>query len=92
VIVLDSDSQDFGGFNRLAPARSIFFPVMREKWQNRDNFVQLYIPNRTAIVLCAEENLARNGLHINGRGAPKVPVETVKTETAAAVTDAAQLL
>ena len=70
MIILDSDAADFGGFNRLAPARSIFFPVMHEKWQNRDYFIQLYIPNRTAIVLCAEENLAKYGLNINGRGAP----------------------
>jgi len=69
VMLLDSDSWDFGGFNRLAPAKNIFFPVMREKWQNREHFIQLYIPNRTAIVLCAEENLAKYGLTINGRGA-----------------------
>lgn len=67
--MLDSDSWEFGGFNRLDPARKIFFPVMKERWQNRENFIQLYIPNRTAIVLCAEENLERYGLNINGRGA-----------------------
>ena len=69
MILLESDSDTFGGFNRLAPAHNIFFPVMREKWQNRANFVQLYIPNRTAIVLCAEENLAKHGWSVNGRGA-----------------------
>jgi hypothetical protein len=45
---------------------------MKEKWQNRNNYIQLYIPNRTAIVLCAEENLAKYGLTVNGR--PVVPV------------------
>jgi len=66
---MDSDAQEFGGFNRLAPAHKIFFPIIHEPWQNRPNFIQLYIPNRTAIVLCAEENLAKYGLNINGRGA-----------------------
>jgi hypothetical protein len=42
--------------------------VHRSKWQNRDNYIQLYIPNRTAIVLCAEENFEKYWLNINGRG------------------------
>jgi hypothetical protein len=71
--LLDSDNHEFGGFNRLEPARKIFFPVIREGWQNRPNCIQLYIPNRTAIVLCAEENLSKYGLNINGRGS-KNPV------------------
>jgi len=62
VIVLESDATEFGGFNRLAPAREIRFPVMREKWNNRDNYIQLYIPHRTAIILCAVENLEKYGL------------------------------
>jgi hypothetical protein len=71
--LLDSDSHEFGGHNRLEPAHKIFFPVIRERWQNRENCIQLYIPNRTAIVLCAEENLERYGLQINGKGA-KTPI------------------
>jgi 1,4-alpha-glucan branching enzyme len=67
-MVMDSDAWDFGGFNRLAPAKNIFYPVKHEKWQNRENYVQVYIPNRTAIVLCAEENLAKYKLNIGGRG------------------------
>jgi 1,4-alpha-glucan branching enzyme len=80
VILLDSDAAEFGGFNRLAPAKGVFFPVMREKWQNRENFIQLYIPHRTAIVLCAEENLAKYGLNINGRGAKEPTVNEVLAE------------
>jgi hypothetical protein len=77
--VLDSDWHVYGGFNRLEPAHKIFFPVIRERWQNRDNFIQLYIPNRTAIVLCAEENLERYGLNINGRGAKNpISAETLQ--------------
>jgi 1,4-alpha-glucan branching enzyme len=68
-MLLDSDDAEYGGFNRLAPAKGIFFPIHREKWSNRNNYIQLYIPNRTAIVLCAEENLHKYGLNINGRGA-----------------------
>ena len=67
VILLESDDKKFNGFNRLEPARKIFFPVLREKWQNRNNFIQIYIPNRTAIVLCAEEVLAKRGMQVNGR-------------------------
>ena len=69
MILLDSDDKRFGGHNRLEPARKIFFPIMREKWQNRNNFIQLYIPNRTAIVLCAEENLGKYGVQVHGRPA-----------------------
>jgi hypothetical protein len=50
---------------------------MREKWQGRDNYIQLYIPNRTAIVLCAEENLAKYGLTIGGRGAKLAADSTI---------------
>jgi hypothetical protein len=68
--LLDSDYWDFGGHNRLEPAtKKYFFPIIKENWQNRRSCIQLYIPNRTCIVLCAEENLAKYGLNINGRGA-----------------------
>ena len=50
---------------------------MREKWQGRDNYIQLYIPNRTAIVLCAEENLAKYGMTISGRGAKTSSESTI---------------
>lgn len=83
VIVLDSDEHRFGGHNRLEPAsRKIFFPIFKTKWQNRSNFIQLYIPNRTAIILCAEENLHKYGLQFNGRpvltAVPKQVVEEAK--------------
>jgi 1,4-alpha-glucan branching enzyme len=73
--LLDSDAGQFGGHNRLEPAtKKIFFPIFRERWQNRNNFIQLYIPNRTAIILCAEENLAKRRLQINGRPAVLPPL------------------
>jgi hypothetical protein len=76
VILLDTDEGRFGGHKRLeGTSRNIFFPIIREPWQNRGNYIQLYIPNRTAIILCAEENLAKHGLQINGR--PKLQVSQI---------------
>lgn len=81
VILLDSDSNMFGGHNRLETVTNkFFFPIMHEQWQKRDNFIQLYIPNRTCMVLCAEENLEKYGLNINDRGA-KTAVEEVTKKT-----------
>lgn len=56
----------------------MFFPIIRERWQNRGNYIQLYIPTRTAMVLCAEENLGKYGLSFNGR--PPLPVKSVQVE------------
>lgn len=69
MILLDSDFHEFGGHNRLEPAtKKLFFPIIRERWQNRENHFHLYIPSRTSIVLCAEENLVKHKININGRG------------------------
>lgn len=38
-ILLDSDASEFGGHNRLEPARNIFFPYKKEKWHNRDYYI-----------------------------------------------------
>jgi len=58
IIIMDSDAKEFGGHNRLEPAnKKTFFPVTKGTWQGRNNSFQIYIPNRTAIILCAEENL-----------------------------------
>lgn len=81
MILLDSDDKQFNGFNRLEPARKIFFPVLKEKWQNRNNYIQLYIPNRTAIVLCAEEVLERRGITVNGRPLPQGPAVAATATT-----------
>lgn len=47
-IVLDSDSSEFGGFNRNAKETRFFTTDFA--WNNRRNFVQVYIPCRTALV------------------------------------------
>ena len=47
-IVLDSDTQDHGGFNRLDPQTRFFTTDL--PWNNRKNSTHVYIPTRTAIV------------------------------------------
>jgi 1,4-alpha-glucan branching enzyme len=48
-IVLNSDSKDFGGHDRLNESTDFFSNP--EPWCDRDNFIQVYIPCRTCIVL-----------------------------------------
>ena len=59
-IVMDSDERIYGGYERLNYGHSNSFPIKNEIWNNRPNYIQLYIPSRTAIVLVAEENLRKN--------------------------------
>jgi 1,4-alpha-glucan branching enzyme len=47
-VVLDTDSKDVGGFNRI-DKETRFFTTPFE-WNGRKNFTQVYIPTRTAIV------------------------------------------
>lgn len=54
-IVLDSDAPEFGGFNRNAKDTRFFTTDFA--WNNRKNFVQVYIPCRTALVLALESTL-----------------------------------
>ena len=48
-ILLDSDAKQFGGHGRLDPKGQYF--TFAEAWCNRANYVQVYIPSRTALVL-----------------------------------------
>lgn len=52
-IVFDTDEARFSGFDRLSYGHSNTFPIMKEAWCNRPNYIQLYIPSRTGIVLKA---------------------------------------
>ena len=54
-IVLNSDSTAFGGLGRID--ESVRFFTTDFSWNNRKNFVQVYIPTRTAIVLALEQTL-----------------------------------
>jgi 1,4-alpha-glucan branching enzyme len=65
IILLDTDEIRFGGSDMLNYGHSHFFPIIKEKWMNRPNYIQLYIPSRTAMVLTAKENLANYNLKIS---------------------------
>lgn len=49
-VVLNTDSKDFGGFERIDPSTRFFTTAF--PWNERKNFTQVYIPTRTAIVSC----------------------------------------
>ncbi|KGO78212.1 Alpha-amylase, C-terminal all beta [Penicillium italicum] len=54
-IVLDTDEKEFGGLGRNVKETRFFTTDMG--WNGRGNFVQVYIPTRTALVLALEETL-----------------------------------
>ncbi|KAE8220591.1 hypothetical protein CF319_g5905 [Tilletia indica] len=49
VVALDSDAAEYGGHGRVDHSTEFFTNPM--EWNGRKNFVQLYLPTRTAIVL-----------------------------------------
>lgn len=49
-IVINSDSPSFGGLNRIDESTRFFSTPF--EWNGRKNFLQVYIPTRTAIVSC----------------------------------------
>ncbi|KAI9671202.1 MAG: alpha-1,4-glucan branching enzyme [Caeruleum heppii] len=51
-VVLDSDDPEYGGFGRID--RNTRFFTTDFAWNGRKNFLQVYIPTRTAIVLGLE--------------------------------------
>lgn len=56
-IVLNTDSLAFGGLGRVADDENQRFFTTDFQWNNRKNFLQVYIPTRSAIVLAKEETL-----------------------------------
>ncbi|KAL6236661.1 1,4-alpha-glucan-branching enzyme [Aspergillus navahoensis] len=54
-IVLDTDDQAFGGLGRIDKETRFFTTDM--EWNGRRNYLQVYIPTRTALVLALEETL-----------------------------------
>ncbi|GAB4480121.1 MAG: alpha amylase C-terminal domain-containing protein [Thermoflexibacter sp.] len=48
-IVLNSDDEQFGGFNRIKPEVE-YFTLPEETESGTENFLQIYIPNRVALV------------------------------------------
>jgi len=51
-IVINSDAERFGGFNNIDESTRFFTTDL--PWHDRKNFIQVYIPTRTAIVLALE--------------------------------------
>ena len=49
IVVLHSDQKEFGGYDRVPLGHR--FPIIREEWCHRPNYIHIYIPSRTAIVL-----------------------------------------
>ena len=47
-IIMDTDAKDYGGFGRNEASTRFFTTDM--PWNNRRNFVQVYLPTRSAIV------------------------------------------
>ena len=58
-IVIDSDEWHFMGKNRLEWGHNNAYPCIHEPWMDRPNYIQIYIPNRTCMVLVAEENMGK---------------------------------
>lgn len=60
-IVLNSDEEQFGGFNRIVDTTEsgskITFKTNPEYWNNRSNALFIYIPCRTALVLQLKEKV-----------------------------------
>ncbi|KAF9894756.1 alpha-1,4-glucan branching enzyme [Aspergillus nanangensis] len=54
-IVLDSDAEAFGGFARNNQETRFFTTDM--EWNERRNYLQVYLPSRTALVLALEDTL-----------------------------------
>ncbi|CCF59707.1 hypothetical protein KAFR_0H02980 [Kazachstania africana CBS 2517] len=52
-IVLNSDRDEFGGHDRIDESSKFYTTDL--EWNNRRNFLQVYIPSRTAIVLALEK-------------------------------------
>ena len=62
IIIVDSDESRFMGKDRLTYGHENFFPCMHDSYQGRPNYIQLYVPNRTCMVLIAEENMNKYDL------------------------------
>jgi len=54
-VVINSDAAEFGGHSRIDDSTRYFTSDL--PWNNRKNFVQVYLPSRTAMVLALETTL-----------------------------------
>ncbi|QPG73078.1 alpha-1,4-glucan branching enzyme [Brettanomyces nanus] len=58
-IILNSDRAEFGGHDRIDEQKSEFFTTAFS-WNNRSNYIQVYIPSRVALILALEEEIKEN--------------------------------
>ncbi|CAH0017559.1 unnamed protein product [Clonostachys rhizophaga] len=56
-IVLNSDSKEYGGFNRVDEETRFFTTPM--EWNGRKNWTHVYIPSRTALILALESPVSQ---------------------------------
>ncbi|PHH65405.1 hypothetical protein CDD81_2509 [Ophiocordyceps australis] len=56
-IVLNTDSKDVGGYDRIDEKTRFFTTPM--EWNGRKNWTQVYIPCRTALVLAREDGVSQ---------------------------------
>uniref|UniRef100_A0A182JHK2 1,4-alpha-glucan branching enzyme n=1 Tax=Anopheles atroparvus TaxID=41427 RepID=A0A182JHK2_ANOAO len=52
-VVLSSDDSEFGGFNRID--KNVDHLTFPEGWSGRRNYLQLYLPSRTACILAVQQ-------------------------------------
>lgn len=57
IILFDTDGQELGGNSRLEQGKRQRFVPVKGVWQTRSNSIRVYLPNRSAIVFIAEENI-----------------------------------
>lgn len=69
-LVLDSDEDKFGGFQRLNGAHGIWFQVEDTPWNERPYSFRCYIPNRSVQVFCPYEHGVKMGNY------PEMPTPT----------------
>ena len=55
-IILNTDRVKYGGHGSIDEEKSEFFTVNSE-WNNRNNYIQVYIPSRTGLVLALESEI-----------------------------------
>ncbi|KAG7910431.1 hypothetical protein KL907_001322 [Ogataea polymorpha] len=55
-IILNSDRSEYGGHGRIDESKSVFFTT-EFPWNNRKNYIQVYLPSRCALVLALDSEI-----------------------------------
>tara|TARA_B110000285_G_scaffold58537_1_gene66997 strand:- start:319 stop:684 length:366 start_codon:yes stop_codon:yes gene_type:complete len=62
-VLYDTEEERFQGLKRLDGAKKLWFKTTQQETNERPYTITLYIPSRTAIVLCSKEVAERIGTH-----------------------------